>query len=62
MILIMLCFMETKLIGITGQSGVGKTTLLNLLGLLDLDFSGDYYIDEINISNLSKSQGRRNKN
>lgn len=49
-------FYGDKLIGITGQSGAGKTTLLNLLGLLDLDFSGDYYIDEINISNLSKAK------
>ena len=47
-------FHGDKLIGITGQSGAGKTTLLNLLGLLDLDFSGDYYIDEVNVSCLSK--------
>lgn len=49
-------FYGDKLIRITGQSGAGKTTLLNLLGLLVLDFSGDYYIDEINISNLSKAK------
>lgn len=47
-------FQGDKLIGITGQSGACKTTLLNLLGLLDLDFSGDYYIDEVNVSCLSK--------
>ena len=27
---------------ITGDSGIGKTTLINILGLLDLNFSGEY--------------------
>ncbi|KSV59870.1 ABC transporter ATP-binding protein [Acetivibrio ethanolgignens] len=28
-----------------GESGAGKSTLLRLLGLIDRDFSGEYYID-----------------
>mgnify|MGYP000771315164 FL=1 len=30
---------------INGKSGCGKTTLLNIIGGLDLDFQGEYYID-----------------
>lgn len=39
---------------ITGDSGIGKTTLLNILGLLDLNFSGEYLFngDPIIHSNL----------
>lgn len=39
---------------ITGDSGIGKTTLLNILGLLDLNFCGEYLFngDPIIHSNL----------
>lgn len=35
---------EEKII-IVGESGAGKSTLLNILGLIDLKFSGDYFIN-----------------
>lgn len=33
---------EGEAIAVVGESGVGKTTLLNILGLLDRDFAGTY--------------------
>lgn len=44
------------LIAIMGPSGSGKTTLLNILGCLDLADSGDYILDNINISNLKPKE------
>ena len=44
------------LIAIMGPSGSGKTTLLNILGCLDLPDSGDYILDNINISNLKPKE------
>lgn len=38
---------------ITGPSGAGKTSLLNIIGCLDFDFEGDYFVfgNKINHSN-----------
>ena len=44
-----------QMVAITGVSGSGKSTLLSILGLIDRDYSGDYYCDGINISKLSDS-------
>lgn len=43
-----------EMIAIMGPSGSGKTTLLNILGCLDCQSSGEYYIDNIDVKNLSK--------
>lgn len=42
---------EGEKIAIIGESGVGKSTLLNIIGLLDGDFSGEY-----NIFGLSRKE------
>ena len=57
-------FPNTGLFIILGNNGVGKTTLLYILGLLDLDFEGDLYIDNLNIKNSDINYLReyRNKN
>lgn len=35
---------RSECVAIMGRSGTGKTTLLNILGLLDSSFSGDYHL------------------
>ena len=43
-------------IAITGRSGCGKTTLLNIIGgLLDFDY-GDLFINNVNMNSLSLNQ------
>ncbi|MCQ2272250.1 MAG: ABC transporter ATP-binding protein [Bacteroidales bacterium] len=47
---------EGEFVSIMGTSGSGKSTLLNILGCLDRPTSGDYKIDGVSISNLSKKE------
>lgn len=39
-----------------GESGSGKTSLLNLIGLIDLLYAGDYRIDSVDPKSLSMKQ------
>ncbi len=50
-------------ITIMGASGSGKTTLLNILGCLDKPTKGEYFLDDVAITTLSKNQlaGIRNR-
>lgn len=51
-------------VSIIGESGVGKTSLLNILGLLDTKFQGEYTLFDSNIKDLSQdklSQWRNQK-
>lgn len=41
---------------IIGQSGSGKSTLLNILGTLDQATSGELFIENKNVSSMSKNQ------
>ena len=52
-----------EFITIMGSSGSGKTTLLNILGCLDKPTEGEYFLDGVNVSKLSKTElaGYRNK-
>ena len=43
-------------VSIMGASGSGKSTLLNILGCLDRPTLGEYYIDSIAVSELSKDE------
>ncbi|GED54182.1 ABC transporter ATP-binding protein [Brevibacillus borstelensis] len=43
-------------VGIMGPSGSGKTTLLNLLSGIDQCTSGEIFIEDKNITNLSKEE------
>ena len=45
-----------ELVVIVGPSGAGKTTLLNILGGMDTLTDGEVYLDEEEISALSKKQ------
>ena len=43
-------------VSISGPSGCGKSTLLSILGLLDTPSSGEYFIEGINVTDLSLDQ------
>ena len=45
-----------EFVSIMGTSGSGKSTMLNILGCLDKPTSGEYYIDGIEVSRLSKDE------
>lgn len=40
-------------VSISGPSGCGKSTLLSILGLLDMPTGGEYFIEGINVTDLS---------
>jgi len=50
---------EGELVSIMGSSGSGKSTMLNVLGILDSYDSGEYYLDGKLIKNLSETQAAR---
>ncbi|MBL4623778.1 MAG: ABC transporter ATP-binding protein [Flavobacteriales bacterium] len=54
---------EGEMVSIMGSSGSGKSTMLNILGILDDYDSGDYYLNNTLVKNLSekKSAEFRNK-
>jgi putative ABC transport system ATP-binding protein len=54
---------EGEFVSIMGHSGSGKSTLLNILGILDNYDSGEYYLNNILIKDLTETQSAvmRNK-
>lgn len=44
---------EGEFITITGPSGCGKTTFLNIAGLLETHTSGEYLLDNVDVSQLN---------
>lgn len=48
-----------ELVAITGNSGCGKTTLLNMIGLIDNNYFGQIEYDNKNITNLSNSKKQK---
>ncbi len=42
-------FREKTFYAILGESGTGKTTLINILGLLDTSYNGTYLLNNINV-------------
>lgn len=45
-----------EFVAIMGPSGSGKSTLMHILGALDIPTSGDYWLDDTNISKLTDDQ------
>jgi putative ABC transport system ATP-binding protein len=51
-----------ELVSIMGSSGSGKSTMLNILGLLDNYDSGEYYLNDLLIQNLSQTKAAQLRN
>ncbi|MEB0138165.1 MULTISPECIES: ABC transporter ATP-binding protein [unclassified Undibacterium] len=53
---------EGEFLTVTGPSGSGKTSFLNIAGLLEEFSSGDYFLDGVNVKNLSDDARSRLRN
>lgn len=53
---------EGEYVSIMGASGSGKSTLLNIMGILDNYDSGEYYLSNKLIKNLSETQAAKYRN
>ncbi len=51
-----------EFLSIMGASGSGKSTLLNILGILDTYDTGEYYLDNVLIRDLSESKAAELRN
>jgi putative ABC transport system ATP-binding protein len=51
-----------ELVSVMGSSGSGKSTMLNILGLLDNYDSGEYYLNDILIRDLSQKRAAQLRN
>ncbi|WP_448568655.1 ABC transporter ATP-binding protein [Thalassotalea ganghwensis] len=49
-------------VSIAGPSGCGKSTLLSLLGLLDMPTSGSYFIEGVDVTDLSLDEAAAIRN
>ena len=47
---------KNEYLALMGPSGSGKSTLMNLLGCLDTPSSGEYYLNNINVSTMTDSE------
>ena len=47
---------EGEMVSIMGPSGSGKSSLLNILGLLDGMYEGEYLLDGINVEDLTEKE------
>ena len=53
---ISLAVQRGEFVAIMGTSGSGKSTLMNILGCLDRPTGGRYFLDEMDVSNLSRDE------
>jgi putative ABC transport system ATP-binding protein len=53
---------QGELVSIMGSSGSGKSTMLNVIGILDNYDSGDYFLDNTLIKNLSEKKSAYYRN
>ena len=45
-----------EFVAIMGASGSGKSTCMNMLGCLDVQTSGEYLLEEVNVGRLSRNE------
>ncbi len=45
-----------EFVAIVGQSGSGKSTMMNIIGCLDVPTSGEYYLDGVNVSSMTDNE------
>jgi putative ABC transport system ATP-binding protein len=55
---------KQEMIAIMGPSGSGKSTLMNVIGCMDKQTAGDYYLNGVDVSSLSEPElaDTRNRN
>jgi len=53
---------QGEMVSIMGASGSGKSTLLNILGILDTYDTGEYYLNDLLIQNLSETKAAELRN
>src|SRR5512138_602861 len=53
---------EGEFVAVMGVSGSGKSTMLNILGCLDIPSKGDYFLDGVDIKSLSRDDLARLRN
>jgi len=53
---------DGEYVSVMGPSGSGKSTLLNLLGLLDPPSTGQYFLNNTNITDLDENQLAKTRN
>ena len=53
---------ENEYVIILGKSGQGKSTLLNIIGLLDDEYNGQYYLVGNDVRNIKDKQKSKLRN
>lgn len=53
---------DGEFVAIVGRSGCGKTTLMNIIGALDLPDSGEVLFNDVNITSLKEDQRAKFRN
>ena len=51
-----------EFVAIMGASGSGKSTFMNIMGCLDVPTKGEYFLDNVNVSQLSRDSLARIRN